>query len=154
MEIDHFFERVVLFCGIGCAVNGGLFFVFSNTIMTAFSRITPVQSIAAMRSINRVILNPVFFFLFFGTALACLLAVILALRGAESLSAVFGGLIYLIGCFMVTVVRNVPLNDRLERIASESPEAENFWQVYLKDWTRWNHVRTVACLVAAFAFLS
>jgi uncharacterized membrane protein len=27
------------------------------------------------------------------------------------------------------------------------------WTVYLKDWTWWNHVRTIASLLASIAFV-
>ena len=31
-------------------------------------------------------------------------------------------------------------------------EAATVWADYLTRWTRWNHVRTVACFVAAACF--
>jgi uncharacterized membrane protein len=44
---------------LGSALMAGLFFTFSNTAMTAFSKLPPPTGIAAMQSINVWILNPV-----------------------------------------------------------------------------------------------
>src|SRR5262245_43279533 len=49
---------------VACGLMGGLFFVFSNAVMGALSRIQPAEGIAAMQSINRVILNPLFLAIF------------------------------------------------------------------------------------------
>jgi uncharacterized membrane protein len=62
-------------------------------------------------------------------------------------------LIYLIGCIGVTMTLNVPLNDALAAVQPATPEAATLWARYLRDWTFWNHVRTVAPLVSAALFI-
>ena len=52
----------------------------------------------------------------------------------------------------MTVAFNVPLNNRLASAEPDSPAAEALWAHYLSRWTLWNHVRTVASLVAAGLF--
>jgi uncharacterized membrane protein len=64
-----------LAAALGTGLMAGLFFAFSVSVMGALARIQPSEGIAAMQSINRVILNPVFFLAFFGTALVCLVIV-------------------------------------------------------------------------------
>ena len=32
-----------------------------------------------------------------------------------------------------------------------SPEAAEYWPVYVREWTLWNHIRTAASLLAAAA---
>ena len=44
---------------------------------------------------------------------------------------------------------NVPRNERLKALTAESPAAHEYWRTYLREWTRWNHVRTAAALAAA-----
>ena len=63
-----------------------------------------------------------------------------------------GAVLYLFGCILVTIVFNVPLNTAL---ATAKPDAEGvaLWRRYLSDWTKWNHVRTAASLLAAAAFI-
>lgn len=65
-----------------------------------------------------------------------------------------GGGLYVIGMFVVTMVFNVPLNNALAALQPSAPEAGAVWAAYLKDWTFWNHVRTVASVVASGLFVA
>jgi uncharacterized membrane protein len=62
-------------------------------------------------------------------------------------------MLYLGGTIAVTMLCNVPLNNRLARVEPESDEGALLWQRYLSDWTAWNHVRTIASLAASAAFI-
>jgi uncharacterized membrane protein len=64
-----------------------------------------------------------------------------------------GSLLYLIGSILVTMICNVPLNDRLAAVKPESAEGKTMWTHYLSVWTAWNHVRTVASLAAMACFI-
>jgi uncharacterized membrane protein len=63
-----------------------------------------------------------------------------------------GAALYLVGCLGVTIVGNVPLNNRLARVEAGTEEAREVWGVYLRRWTFWNHVRTAASLAASVAY--
>lgn len=58
---------------LGCGLVAGFFFAFSAVVMKALGKLPPAQGIAAMQSINVVVINPWFLTAFFGTALACVL---------------------------------------------------------------------------------
>ena len=149
--MDTLVTALLWFCAIGCAVIGGLFFAFSTFIMTALGRIDQPAGIAAMNAINVVILRSPFMPVFFGTTVASVaLAVISVTRWGEpgALAMAAGGVIYVLGMFVVTMAFNVPLNNQLAR----TPTAE-VWTRYLKEWTLWNHVRTVAPIVASALFI-
>jgi len=140
---------------LGSGLVAGIFFAFSNFVMKALARVTPAQGIAAMQSINVVVLNRWFFAVFFGTAACCLaLAIASFVRwqrpGAGYLLA--GSLLYLIGTILVTITCNVPLNDALAAVDPSNADAGPVWTNYLKNWTAWNHVRTIAGLTAAASF--
>jgi uncharacterized membrane protein len=62
---------------------------------------------------------------------------------------VAGGTIFLIGTLGVTALCNVPRNDALEATAATAQGAAELWSRYLREWTFWNHVRSVSALVAA-----
>lgn len=88
---------------------------------------------------------------FLGTAAVCAFVIIFAVRGWGDRSALFclaGAVIYLLGCFMVTPLCNVPLNDELAALAPDDPARVTQWARYLADWTAWNHVRTMSAFVA------
>ena len=146
---------VVFASAIGAALVSGIFYAFSTFVMGALGRLEPRQGIAAMPSINIVVINPLFFLAFFGTGALCAATIIAALvpgTGVPLAPAVAGGVLYLVGCLGVTIAGNVPLNDRLAEVQPDDAGAESLWRMYLVRWTRWNHVRTAASL-AASAFL-
>jgi len=89
--------------------------------------------------------------LFFGTALMSLVGLILifATDHPTDLLLVAAFLIYLIGGIGVTGVRNVPWNDRLAAVDADASDHHGIWRDYLTTWTRWNHIRTLACAVTA-----
>jgi uncharacterized membrane protein len=125
--------------------------------MTAFARIEQGRGIAAMNAINSTILRSMFMPLFFGTTTAGAALTVLAVMrwgkpGATLMLA--GGAIYVIGMFLVTVVFNVPLNNELARADPADANSAQLWARYLKDWTFWNHVRTIASTAASALFIA
>jgi uncharacterized membrane protein len=141
---------------LGSALMAGLFFVFSNAVMTAFGKLPSASGIAAMQAINVWIVNPVFLAVFFGTAvLAALLAVaaLLNIGQAWSPPMLAGSICYLVGAPLVTMIFNVPLNNRLAAVGAETSEGARLWATYLRVWTAWNHVRTILCLAATGLFI-
>jgi uncharacterized membrane protein len=146
--IDEFLLPVTFLATLGCGLMAGVFFAFSNFVMKALDR---TQGIAAMQSINVLVLNPLFLGIFVGTAVACgFLAMYSLLRwqGSGSAYLLAGSALYLLGTFGVTMAFNVPLNNILARIDASKPEAVQAWRSYVVSWTRWNHVRTIAALAA------
>lgn len=154
--IDSLIAPLAVMAALGAGLIAGTFFAFSTFVMKALARLAPAQGIAAMQSINIVVLNPLFLGIFMGTAILSLallgLAVWFWMR--DSLWLIVGGLFYLLGCFLVTVAGNVPLNDRLAPLPPDSPEAARFWQSYLDRWVLLNHLRTVGALASCAAFLA
>ena len=66
---------------IGCAVMAGVYFTFSAFVMRSLEAMPAARGIAAMQSINRVILSSAFMPLFFATTV---LALALAAAGCSS----------------------------------------------------------------------
>ncbi len=141
---------------LGSALIGGVFFAFSSFIMTALARVSPRQGIAAMQSINVVVLNPSFLGAFIGTAALSLLVAALAMIAWGTPSAPWylaGALLYVTGTFLVTGLGNVPLNNRLADVDSKAPGSVATWKRYLERWTLLNTIRTAAALAAALMFI-
>lgn len=141
---------------IGSGIMGGLFFAFSTFVMRALAALPPSLGMAAMQSINRVILTPLFLGVFLGMAL---LSAGLAIHAilywqAPSSSWLFSGsLLYLAGGLVVTMLCNVPRNNRLAVATPDAADSEQIWKRYLDGWTKWNHVRTLATLGACATFI-
>jgi uncharacterized membrane protein len=107
--------------------------------------------------INSTILGSLFMPLFFGTTIAAAaLAVLAAMRWNEPDTAFMltGGAIHIVGMFLVTVIFNVPLNNELARADPAYADTAAVWTRYLRDWTFWNHVRTIASTAASALFIA
>jgi uncharacterized membrane protein len=141
---------------LGSALIGGVFFAFSSFVMKALARVPSPEGIAAMQSINVVVINPAFLGAFMGTAVLSLGVVGLALLRWSHPSALFfvgGAVFYVAGTFLVTMLGNVPLNNRLAAVSATAPAARGLWDHYLDRWTMWNHVRTAAAMAAALLYI-
>ena len=150
--MDNLLFVLTLSSALGCGLIAGVFFAFSAFVMRALARLEPAQGIAAMQSINRTVINPLFLAAFLGTAVVCvLLAVSSPLRWHQPGGAYLfvGSLFYLVGTFLVTIVFNVPMNEALALIDPASADAASAWTSYLARWTAWNHVRTAAATLGA-----
>jgi uncharacterized membrane protein len=143
---------LTLVTALGCGIIAGVFFGFSTFIMKALARLPPEGGIAAMQSVNVLAVNSWFLAAFLGTAALCvvtMVAAVVQLNEPFALFLLLGGLAYLLGCFLVTVVFNVPMNNALAALPVASPDRAARWTAYLANWTTWNHVRTAASLAAA-----
>ncbi|WP_410209881.1 DUF1772 domain-containing protein [Aquirhabdus sp.] len=153
--IDKIIFPFTLFGALGSGLVAGIFFAFSNFVMTALARIQPVSGIAAMQSINIVVLNPLFMFIFMGTALISIVFIMLGFTPWRSPNAVWLGIasVLYLGCFIITATVNVPLNDTLAAVDPNSVGVVETWRNYVEKWTLWNHVRTICSLAASGAFV-
>jgi uncharacterized membrane protein len=150
--IERLLFALTFFSALGCGLIGGVFFAFSGFVMKALARIPPAQGIAAMQSINIVVINPLFMAAFFGTAVGCVVLAIsslLAWHKPGGACVLVGSLLYLAGTIVVTMVFNVPRNNALASVDPVSVDGARLWTGYVTSWTAWNHVRTAAALAAA-----
>lgn len=147
--MSNLYILLLILATLGSGVMAGLFCSFSNFIMKSLSGISPSKGIAAMQSINIVIVRPVFLLFFFGTGVLSVAAVMLGWQdlgvGARTLG-IIGGAVYILGCLGVTVAFNVPLNNKLALVNPDGEAGEKMWEIYLSQWVRWNHIRSLATL--------
>lgn len=131
---------------------GGVFFLYSNTIMPGLGTTDDRTFIGAFQAIDSRIINPLFMFLFFGGIVLSGVTVLLHLddqfsSGLPWLVAAFA--LYVV-VFILTVAINVPLNNYIK--AAGDPTMVDTSQVRKrfneKRWTRSNHIRTVLTLLA------
>ena len=138
-------------CAVGAGVVAGVFFAFSTFVMQGLRRVPATTGLTAMQGINLAAPTPLFMAALMGTGLGCAALTLVAVTqwgdpGAPW--ALAGGLSYLVS-IVLTIAYHVPRNDALAGIDPQAPDAAERWHRYLSEWVPWNHVRTVACLVAA-----
>jgi uncharacterized membrane protein len=129
---------------LGAAAVGGIYLAFSLMVMPALARLTAAQATATMQEINRRAGQGVFIVVFLGSALlavALSLVEVFVLPG-ETAALLLAGAALSFSSAVVTVVGNVPLNNRLER------DGVAFWPQYLPRWTALNTVRALLALAA------
>jgi uncharacterized membrane protein len=117
---DPLLFALTLAAALGCGLMAGLFFAFSVAVMKALGRLPSAEGIGAMQSINVAIINPLFLAVFFGTAAAWVLVMIASLlrwHDPDTVYLLIGGVLYLVGTFLVTLVFNVPKNNALASVA-------------------------------------
>ncbi|MFK7989473.1 MAG: DUF1772 domain-containing protein [Sandaracinaceae bacterium] len=140
---------------VSCGVMAGVYFAFSAFVMRSLDVLPREQGVAAMQSINEVILTSGFMPLFAGTtALAVGLGVFGLASWSEPGSGVMlaAAIVYALGMFLCTAAFNVPLNDALAALDPASADASRLFDHYVDRWTLWNHVRTFASVAASGLF--
>ena len=129
--MDDLIITLTLITAIGSGLVAGVFFAFSTFVMNGLARLPSAQGIAAMQSINITVINPWFLgAAFFGTAVASVLVVVSSLLRWSEPEAVYllsGGLAYLIGDILVTMVFNVPRNNALAAVDPVSANGGRVW---------------------------
>lgn len=141
---------------LGTGLVAGVFCGFSTFVMRGIAALPPAQGVAAMQAINVAVLRSAFMLLFVGSAVLCaVLAVVTFVLWPDegTVELLLGSVLYLFGCFGVTVVANVPRNDALAKLDAGTPEAAAYWPTYVSEWSTWNHVRGVASAAAAISYV-
>ena len=144
---------------LGSAAVGGLFYAFSTFTMRGLDRLDPRAAIAAMRGINaEAQANGPFLMMLFGSALLAVVAgVVAAARWrAPGSGYLLAGAVLAVLAVLVTIVVNVPLNNRLDALdvgTLSAADAAREWSSYLSTWTMANHVRAAGPLLGSVLLL-
>ncbi len=142
--------------GLSSALVAGVFQSFSDFVMKALGAAEPAGGIEVMQMINRKVFRSVFLVMLLGLVPVTLGFATYAyfnLSGPSQVWIMSGATIYAISVFFVTMFGNVPMNNRLDGMNYEMVETVNYWRMYGKVWTNWNHVRTFGSATTAICFL-
>ena len=146
---------VLQFALLAYALVAGVFLAFSDFIMRSLA-ITS-GGVEAMQAINREVFRWIFMTLFLGMAAGSVAIAVyswFSIGGPAGTLIIAAALIYLVGCFGVTVIFNVPMNETLAGMSSPSEAIQEYWlQTYVPRWTFWNSVRTAASAMSAALLL-
>ena len=142
---------------IACGLVSGTFLTFSDFVMRSLDGAKNTAGIEVMQIINREVFSSVFMFLLLGMSALSLFLIGYAyyrVSGSASELIMAGGAVYFVGVFAVSLVFNVPMNNRLDTKEYTGADATAYWtNTYLPYWTLWNYVRAIASAAAAICFL-
>ena len=139
-----------VFLALWAMLVGGVFKGFSEFIMKGLAQADSGSGIEAMQHINRVVLRTEFVFAIMALAAITPMFAAYALfacEGAPAALIALAAAVYVPAVFLVTMLGNVPINNRLDALRPASGEAARFWPHYVRRWTRLNHIRTLGCIV-------
>ena len=139
------------------ALSTGFFFAWSVSVILGTKKVGDFTYLETMQNINREILNPLFFIVFFGSLIALVLNVYLQFNNKPVFWFVLASaIIYLIGTFGITAFGNVPLNNELEALNINQlsvTELKNFRTYYEGSWNQYHNIRTVASMISFITLL-
>lgn len=142
-----------LFTGL----TAGLCFTWSNAITPGIGRLDDFNFLQSFQAMNRAIINPSFLTVFFVPALLLFFNAFLHRNANPTTfwSFLLAALLFFVGIGLVTIFKNVPLNEMLDKTVLEklSPaELKELRSKFESPWNRWHIQRTVASFTA-FALL-
>lgn len=146
------YKLLVQFLTFSNAMVAGTFFAFSVYMMAALTNIDAEHGAKTMNSVNVWIVKSPWLALFLLSALLSLALPLYAWYSQgfqKALPLLVSGASYLLGTFLVTMLFNVPLNDKLASL--QGKELVEFWPQYVKSWQPWNHVRTITSIISTVA---
>lgn len=145
-----------LMLGLSAALVAGVFQTFSDFVMGGLMRAKPASGIDAMQQLNRTVFRSVFLATFLALVPATISFAFYAWFTLDGLAArliLAAALVYIPLVFLVTIFGNVPMNERLDKMDSESEAAAAYWLIYGRAWTSWNTLRMIGSIVTAGCYL-
>lgn len=144
----------LLSSALASGLIAGLFYSYSCSVNPGLGALPDANYLAAMQSINRVILNPVFFFSFMGTLLLLPLSTYQHFgTGSRFYVLLAATLVYVIGTFGVTMVGNVPLNEALDKMNLTGASAQELAAYRLKFEVPWNRLHMIRTYASVLSFI-
>ncbi|MBO9613607.1 MAG: DUF1772 domain-containing protein [Dyadobacter sp.] len=144
----------LLAAALASGLIAGLFYSYSCSVNPGLGALSDSHYLAAMQSINRAILNPVFFASFMGTLLLLPLSTYQHFGTGNRFYLLLGAtLVYSIGTFGVTVAGNVPLNEALDKINLTGASAQELAAHRLRFEIPWNRLNTIRTCASVLSFV-
>ena len=134
----------------------GIFFTWSNAVKPGIGKLSDLEYLRSLQSMNRVILNKAFIGIFLGAIIAVALVPIFHFKIAPN--SIFWLLLlalvtYWIGVFGVTVFGNIPLNEILDKINLESITLEEIKTLRTSIEVKWNNLNLIRSISSGITFL-
>lgn len=149
------FQIFLIVSTVLCSLVAGFLFAFAVVGMPGIGALDDKAFLQAFQKMDRVIQNrqPVFMLVWVGSLLALLVTLALGfveLGGWPRVVLILASVLYLSGVQALTFLKNIPLNNRLQKLDLDALDDEALRSArgaFEPEWNRWNAVRTVvACL--------
>ena len=137
-------------------IMAGIFFTWSNAVKPGIGKLSDLEYLNALQSMNRVILNGAFLIVFVGAIIAVALVPLFHFHlYPKNIFWLFICilLIYWIGVFGVTVFGNIPLNEILDKTNLETITLEEIKTLRSSIENKWNNFNLIRSISSGITFL-
>ena len=142
----------ILFTGL----MAGVFFTWSNAVKPGIGKLSDLEYLKALQSMNRVILNNTFKIIFGGAIITtALLPAFYFNLYPNNVFWIFLLIlfIYWIGAFGVTVLGNIPLNELLDKTSLDSISLEEGKTLRTSIELKWNNLNLIRSISSGVSFV-
>ena len=139
-------------------LSAGLCFTWTNAVSPGIGKLDDLGFLQSFQQMNRTILNPLFFIVFFGPFFLNLINVYLYrnLNGPLFWMLIVITALYFFGVVLVTIIGNVPLNELLDRTdlnMASSVELSELREAFEAKWNRFHLIRTLTAITSFILLL-
>jgi len=142
----------ILFTGL----MAGVFFTWSNAVKPGIGKLSDLEYLRALQSMNRVILNNTFRIIFIGAILAVILVPIFYFNlYPKNIFWLFisAFIIYWVGAFGITIFGNIPLNEILNETILETLSLEQLKSLRTTIEVKWNNLNLIRAISSGLSFV-
>ena len=150
-------ETIILaFAILSTGLMAGIFFTWSNAVKPGIGKLSDIEYLRSLQSMNRVILNKAFIGIFLGAIIAVALVPIFYFRlFPDNIFWVFilALLTYWIGVFGITIFGNIPLNEILDKTNLKSITFEEVKVLRTTIEVKWNNLNLIRSISSGITFV-
>lgn len=162
MILDHIFVATLIFATLTTTLVAGIAFTFALLVMPGTGKLSDREFLKAFQEMDGIIQrsHPIFITVWLGSNSALLAAVILAFGRLDSLPLALlftSTVVYYLGVQFPTVIGNVPLNNRIQKLELETMGSDSLASArsqFERSWNRLNILRTSVALVVSVLLIS
>tara|TARA_B100000131_G_scaffold75326_1_gene71769 strand:- start:6 stop:467 length:462 start_codon:yes stop_codon:yes gene_type:complete len=135
------FEIIKIIVILQVGLTSGLLFIFTVAVNPGLAKLREEEYFRAMKFINQVILNPIFFLVFIGPVITMPILTYMSISNSNMFIFILSStILYFLGVVLITSFKNVPLNNKLEKLSSNDYNKVFLW--YRNPWNFWHNIRT------------
>lgn len=153
MEVN---KIAIITAVLSTGMMAGIFFTWSNAVKPGIGKLDDMIYLSALQSMNRVILNPLFYIVFILPILFLPISTALNFGAKEvfHVKLLFAAtIVYWSGAFLVTLFGNIPLNELLNNTHLERLSMEELSKLRVRIENKWNTFNVIRTISSCIAFI-
>ena len=134
----------------------GIFFTWSNAVKPGIGKLSDLEYLRALQSLNRVILNKAFIGIFLGSIIAVALVPVFHFKLFPNnifWMFILALVTYWVGVFGTTVFGNIPLNEILDKVNLESINLEEITALRTRIEVKWNKLNLIRSISSGITYV-